>query len=39
MFALGAVISLYARGVLSQYAAGWESTFLDAQARYTICCR
>jgi len=30
MFALGAVLSLYARGVLSQYAAGWESTFLDA---------
>ena len=30
-FALGAVISLYARGLLSQYQAGWESTFLDAQ--------
>ena len=29
-FALGAVISLYARGLLSQYRAGWESTFLDA---------
>jgi hypothetical protein len=30
MFAIGALISLYARGLLSQYAAGWESTFLDA---------
>lgn len=30
-FALGAVVSLYARGLLSQYQAGWESTFLDAQ--------
>jgi Protein of unknown function (DUF2868) len=29
-FALGAIISLYARGLLSQYKAGWESTFLDA---------
>ncbi|CDG80672.1 DUF2868 domain-containing protein [Janthinobacterium agaricidamnosum] len=30
LFAIGAMLSLYARGVLSQYAAGWESTFLDA---------
>jgi len=30
LFALGAAASLYARGYLSQYAAGWESTFLDA---------
>ncbi|HJU70802.1 MAG TPA: DUF2868 domain-containing protein [Paucimonas sp.] len=30
LFAVGAVLSLYARGFLSQYAAGWESTFLDA---------
>jgi hypothetical protein len=29
-FALGAVISLYARGLVTEYAAGWESTFLDA---------
>lgn len=29
-FAIGAALSLYARGMLSQYAAGWESTFLDA---------
>ncbi len=34
-FALGAVISLYARGLLSQYQAGWESTFLDAQQVHT----
>ncbi|HAT30284.1 MAG TPA: DUF2868 domain-containing protein [Janthinobacterium sp.] len=30
LFAVGAVLSLYARGFLSQYSAGWESTFLDA---------
>jgi hypothetical protein len=29
-FAIGAIASLYLRGMLSQYAAGWESTFLDA---------
>jgi hypothetical protein len=29
-FALGAVLSLYARGIIARYAAGWESTFLDA---------
>jgi hypothetical protein len=29
-FALGAIISLYARGLLTEYAVGWESTFLDA---------
>jgi hypothetical protein len=29
-FALGAIASLYARGLLTEYAAGWESTFLDA---------
>jgi hypothetical protein len=28
-FAIGAVLSLYARGIISRYAAGWESTFLD----------
>ncbi len=33
-FALGAIISLYARGLLSQYRAGWESTFLDAPQVY-----
>jgi hypothetical protein len=30
LFALGAVLSLVARGLLTQYVAGWESTFLDA---------
>ncbi|MGB9109788.1 MAG: DUF2868 domain-containing protein [Telluria sp.] len=29
-FALGAIASLYARGITNEYAAGWESTFLDA---------
>src|SRR5205823_8815353 len=29
-FALGAIVSLYARGLLTEYAVGWESTFLDA---------
>jgi hypothetical protein len=35
-FALGAIISLYARGLLTQYAAGWESTFLDASQVHTL---
>ena len=35
-FALGAVLSLYARGLLTQYVAGWESTFLDAQQVHTL---
>ncbi|MDB5844780.1 MAG: hypothetical protein JWP79_2090 [Polaromonas sp.] len=30
LFAVGAVVSLYGRGYLSQYGAGWESTFLNA---------
>ena len=30
LFAVGAVVSLYGRGYFSQYAAGWESTFLNA---------
>ena len=30
-FALGAIASLYARGLLTQYAVGWESTFLDSR--------
>jgi hypothetical protein len=30
LFAVGAVLSLYARGYVAQYSAGWESTFLDA---------
>jgi len=36
MFALGALASLYARGLWSQYAAGWESTFLDASQVHTL---
>ncbi len=35
-FAVGAVASLYVRGVLSQYQAGWESTFLDAQQVHAV---
>jgi len=35
-FALGAIASLYARGLLNEYAAGWESTFLDAQQVHTL---
>jgi hypothetical protein len=30
LFAVGALVSLYARGMLAQYGAGWESTFLGA---------
>lgn len=29
-FALGAVLSLYSRGIVERYATGWESTFLNA---------
>jgi hypothetical protein len=35
-FALGAIASLYARGVLNEYAAGWESTFLDASQVHAL---
>ena len=35
-FALGAIISLYARGLTLQYGAGWESTFLDASQVHQI---
>jgi len=35
-FALGAIASLYARGIVNEYAAGWESTFLDAQQVHTL---
>ena len=35
-FALGAIVSLYARGLTSQYGAGWESTFLDASQVHQI---
>ncbi len=36
LFAAGAMLSLYARGFLSQYVAGWESTFLDAGQVHAI---
>ena len=35
LFAVGAVLSLLARGFLTQYVAGWESTFLDAAQVHT----
>jgi hypothetical protein len=35
-FALGAMLSLYARGFLTEYAAGWESTFLGAPQVHAI---
>lgn len=36
LFAAGAVTSLLARGLLTQYIAGWESTFLDATQVHAI---
>ncbi|WP_020656634.1 DUF2868 domain-containing protein [Massilia niastensis] len=36
MFALGAIASLYARGLLTEYVTGWESTFLDAGQVHTL---
>jgi hypothetical protein len=36
LFAVGAVVSLLARGFLTQYVAGWESTFLDAQQVHAV---
>jgi hypothetical protein len=36
LFAVGAMLSLYGRGFLSQYVAGWESTFLDAAQVHAI---
>jgi hypothetical protein len=36
MFAVGALLSLYARGFLSEYRAGWESTFLSAGQVHAI---
>ncbi len=36
MFAIGALLSLYARGFLSEYRAGWESTFLSAEQVHAI---
>lgn len=36
LFAVGAVASLYGRGLLAQYGAGWESTFLDAAQVHSL---
>ena len=36
MFAIGAVAGLYVRGLVFEYRAGWESTFLDAPAVHAI---
>lgn len=36
LFALGAIGSLYLRGLMTEYAAGWESTFLDAGQVHSI---
>src|SRR5206468_653732 len=35
-FAIGAILSLYARGLLTEYAVGWESTFLDARQVHAL---
>ncbi|SFG76838.1 Protein of unknown function [Duganella sp. CF458] len=35
-FAIGAILSLYARGIVERYAAGWESTFLDPWQVYRL---
>ncbi|WP_151637548.1 DUF2868 domain-containing protein [Noviherbaspirillum aerium] len=34
--AAGAILSLYVRGLLTEYRAGWESTFLDASQVHAI---
>ncbi|MEC4720937.1 DUF2868 domain-containing protein [Noviherbaspirillum sp. CPCC 100848] len=34
--AVGAILSLYVRGLLTEYRAGWESTFLDAAQVHAI---
>ena len=36
LFALGAVAGLYVRGLVFEYRAGWESTFLDPPAVHAI---
>lgn len=35
-FALGVIVSLYVRGMLSQYVTGWESTFLNASQVHAL---
>jgi hypothetical protein len=36
LFAIGAVAGLYVRGLVFEYRAGWESTFLEAPAVHAI---
>jgi hypothetical protein len=36
LFAAGAIAGLYVRGLVFEYRAGWESTFLDAQSVHAI---
>lgn len=36
LFAIGAIAGLYVRGLVFEYRAGWESTFLDAPAVHGI---
>ena len=36
LFALGAIASLVLRGLFTQYRAGWESTFLNAEQVHTL---
>ena len=36
LLALGAIVGLYVRGLVFEYRAGWESTFLDAPAVHAI---
>lgn len=36
MLAIGAVAGLYLRGLMYEYRAGWESTFLDASMVHTL---
>ena len=36
LFALGAIAGLYVRGLVFEYRAGWESTFLDAPTVHAI---
>ena len=36
LFAAGAIASLYMRGLMTEYAAGWESTFLNAAEVHSI---
>jgi hypothetical protein len=35
-WALGAIVGLYVRGLVLEYRAGWESTFLDADAVHAL---